>query len=200
MEVKGEVLFGVGAIALIAAMAYGQQTRKTAGNRVEVTFTGGFTTDPRDGGRPVRLIAGALGVPPEVFREAFSHVTPARGGEPTPDQLHGNKDALLSRLAPYGITNDRLDEVSDYYRYRPEEGESWPTYPAQAYAVITNGKVTKFIITNPGSGYLIPPTITVPGHRVTTKVRLKFSTDLNRNGSIAEIRNISARGTGQSPV
>src|SRR5436190_8396245 len=88
--------------------------------KVPVTFSGGHDTDPQDRGRPVVLVAAALGVKPEVFREAFRGVTPARGGKPTPEQARSNKEALLKVLKPYGITNERLDEVSDYYRYRPE--------------------------------------------------------------------------------
>lgn len=51
---------------------------------VPVTFTGGHETDPKDRGRPVVLVAAGLGVKPEVFREAFSGVTPSRGGPPSP--------------------------------------------------------------------------------------------------------------------
>jgi hypothetical protein len=79
--------------ALMVASYAGARTRTTtsqasATRTVRVTITGGYATDPRDNGRPVRLVAGALGVPPDVFREAFSHVTPAPGGEePDPDQV-----------------------------------------------------------------------------------------------------------------
>src|SRR5438552_11396179 len=60
--------------------------------RVPVVFSGGHETDLRDGGRPVVLIAAALGVTPEVFREAFSHVRPAPAGrEPEPGQVRQNK-------------------------------------------------------------------------------------------------------------
>ena len=43
----------------------------------EVVFSGGFGTEEQDRGRPVRLIASALGVKSQVFRDAFSGVTPA---------------------------------------------------------------------------------------------------------------------------
>ena len=70
-----------------------------------------------DMGRPVCEIARDLGVPAEVFREAFTHVTPAaRGAEPSEAQREANHQALLSRLAPYGVTPQLLDEVSDRYR------------------------------------------------------------------------------------
>src|SRR4051794_40101505 len=98
-----------------------------AETRLPVTFSGGHETDPRDHGRPVVLIAAALNVKQEVFRKAFSGVTPARGRRPTGDEQRRNKEVLLKALGPYKVTNDRLDEVSDYYRYRPEKGELWPT-------------------------------------------------------------------------
>ncbi|MBW7459054.1 hypothetical protein K0U00_33890, partial [Paenibacillus sepulcri] len=84
-----------------------------------VVISGGFDTDPVDHGRPVVLIAAALGVPTEVFREAFSGVTPAGAGSggPTAEEAQQNKAALLKVLGSYGITNERLDEVSNYYRY-----------------------------------------------------------------------------------
>src|SRR5438128_6546776 len=66
-----------------------------------VKFEGGFETDRRDGGRPVVLIAAALGVSDDVFRKAFSGVTPAAGGrEPEPEQVRKNKEALLRVLTP----------------------------------------------------------------------------------------------------
>src|SRR5437667_1129886 len=92
--------------------------------RVPVVFSGGHETDPRDGGRPVVLIAAALGVTPEVFREAFSHVRPAPAGrEPEPGQVRQNKAALLAALAKHGVTNEKLDTVSNYYRYARSRNE-----------------------------------------------------------------------------
>jgi hypothetical protein len=94
-------------------------------SEVTVTISGGYDTDPRDKGRPVILIASALGVPEDVFREAFSHVSPAGAGqEPDPAQVNLNKKALLDALGPYGITNDFLDKVSNYYRYNGSAGET----------------------------------------------------------------------------
>ena len=79
-------------------------------SRVPVEFSGGHETDPRDGGRPVVLIAAALGVAPEVFRDAFSQVRPARGGrEPEPAQVRQNKSVLMKALGKHGITNEKLD-------------------------------------------------------------------------------------------
>ena len=63
-----------------------------------VVFRGGYETDPRDKGRPVVLIASALGVKPEVFRDAFSKVKPARNGQPTPEHARANKQVLDAYL------------------------------------------------------------------------------------------------------
>src|SRR5205823_915861 len=110
--------------------------------RVAVRFTGGHETDPQDHGRPVALIAAALGVPAEVFRAAFRNVRPAPAGqEPEPGQVRQNKEALLRALGPYGVTNERLDTVSNYYRYNRSRGEMWPTAPATADATVRNGVV-----------------------------------------------------------
>ena len=165
------------------------QTASAASNgQVQVLITGGHDTDPRDGGRPVALIASALGVPSEVFREAFSHVNPASAGtEPNPIQVKLNKSALLDALGPYGITNDFLDEVSNYYRYNRSAGETWPQTPATAEAIITDGVVTGIKIINPGSGYTTPPTITILNSDVTATAALSFTKDFSTNGSIAPI-------------
>jgi len=60
--------------------------------QVAVVFSSGYETVPVDHGRPVVLIAAALNVPPEIFRDAFSSVTPAPAGEaPDPGQVRLNK-------------------------------------------------------------------------------------------------------------
>src|SRR3954468_3700422 len=122
-------MHSVVAILLVLTVTMASSRIRAAETKVPVTFSGGHETDPRDHGRPVVLIAAALKVRPEVFRQAFSGVTPARGRRPTGDEQRRNKDALLKVLAPYHVSNERLDEVSDYYRYRPEKGELWPTKP-----------------------------------------------------------------------
>ena len=95
---------------------------------------------------------------------------------------------LLDALGPYGVTNDRLDTVSNYYRYNRANGEIWPTTPATAYATLRNGLVTGFTLTNPGSGYSSPPLVTIPGmtnlHLTPT---LAFGPDFAKNGSIKAI-------------
>lgn len=163
-----------------------QQT--VSNGEVQVVISGGHDTDPRDGGRPVVLIASALGVPPEVFREAFSHVHPAGAGwEPNPIQVRLNKKALLSVLGPYGIKNDRLDTVSNYYRFNGSAGETWPQVQATAKAVVTNGVVTGFTIINPGSGYTSPPVIALVNSDAKATAELSFTTDFSTNGSLAAI-------------
>ncbi|MEZ0388744.1 MAG: hypothetical protein ACAI34_16850 [Verrucomicrobium sp.] len=158
--------------------------------RVPVVFTGGFDTDPQDRGRPVNLIAAALGVPTEVFREAFSHVKPARAGTaPEPEQVQKNKSALMAALGKHGITNDRLDEVSNHYRYRRERDEVWKHREAKANALVKDGKVTAYEITDAGAGYSSPPTVTVPDVKAAApKVELAFGKDLEKNGSVVALK------------
>jgi hypothetical protein len=185
------LLAGVSAITAACAVAEGAEKNQGAGTwRVKVFFTGGHATDPRDRGRPVGLIASALGVSPQVFRDAFSHVSPAPAGqEPAPGQVRRNKEALLSALGRYGVTNERLDEVSNYYRYNPGRGEMWPTVPAEGYALVSQGgEVIRVVITNPGAGYSSAPTISFDrGVRASTSVSVAFSKDLRKNGSITSV-------------
>jgi len=163
----------------------------TEDGTVSVTVSEGYETDPQDHGRPVVLIAAALGVPTEVFREAFSGVTPAElsSGGPTAEEAQSNKAALMKVLAPYGITNDRLDEVSNYYRYNGQQSKTWKIVPATATAIVTNGVVTGISITNPGSGYSSAPTITIkgPNGTATAKATVSYSQDFAKNGSVSAI-------------
>ncbi|MFO0916688.1 MAG: hypothetical protein U0872_00025 [Planctomycetaceae bacterium] len=172
-----------GVLLIMAAAGMGAE------QKVPVTFSGGHETDPRDGGRPVVLVAAGLGVTPDVFRDAFRGVTPARGRKPSPEEARRNKDALMKVLKPQGVTNDRLDEVSDYYRYRPEKGELWPTAAAKANAIVIDGKIQKIVVTEPGSGFCSPPEATLKGfEKMTFQVTLKFDKDLKQNGGIESIR------------
>lgn len=153
-----------------------------------VIISGGHETDPVDNGRPCVLIAAALGVETQVFRDAFSGVTPARHGHPTESRARSNKEALMSVLGKYGITNDRLDDVSDYYRYRPQAGELWKHTPASAEAVIENGEVTGFRILDAGSGYIGAPSVKVVGHEdLKVDVTVEFSTEMELNGRVTAI-------------
>ena len=175
------------------AAVFGQAGAKaptTEGTRVPVVFSGGHDTDPVDRGRPVVLIAAALSVAPEVFREAFSHVHPAgpgRGG-PTEAEARQNKAALMNVLGKHGVTNDRLDEVSNFYRYPPGSRSFWKNRAAQANAVVQGSTVVGFELTDGGYGYTTPPTVSVPGVQgVDAKVELSFSKSLEANGAVSRL-------------
>ena len=175
-------------------------TARAAETKVPLTFSGGHEIGPNDYGRPVALLAAALEVKPEVFREAFSGVTPSRNGPPSKDEAQRNKSALMKVLRPHGVTNDRLDEVSNYYRFRRQRGELWPTSPAEAYATVENGKIKQIVMTNPGSGYCTPPKAIVPGMEGTPlKVTLRLVRNLKENGAIGsiEIASPEAPATGR---
>lgn len=153
-----------------------------------VVFTQGYQTDPRDGGRPVGLIAAALGVENEVFRNAFAGVSPARGGRPSPSHARANKKVLMDALQPHGVTNDRLDEVSNHYRYRPESGELWSHLPAKASPVIEDGKLVGVNVDDGGHGYLSPPNVVVAGFEdVRLECNIEFSEDIASNGRVVSI-------------
>ena len=108
-------------------------SKATAG---QIIFSDGHETDPVDHGRPVVLIGHAFGVTPEIFRDAFSGVTAARNGAPSQSHAQANKRILMRKLGRHGVTNKRLDEVSDFYRYRPQSEELWKHKPAVATAMI----------------------------------------------------------------
>jgi len=183
-------LAAVAALAVAASMLHANQKPLPPGvTRVPVVFSEGHDTDPRDHGRPVVLVAGALGVAPEVFRDAFSHVRPAHAGEaPEPGQVRENKAALMSALGKYGITNDRLDTVSNRYRYVRSRGELWPTQPAVANALVKDGAIIGYEIVSGGYGYTTPPTATVPENKgAAPKVELSFGKDFEANGSVSTI-------------
>ncbi|MEO7719542.1 MAG: hypothetical protein ABIY70_25345 [Capsulimonas sp.] len=154
-----------------------------------IVFSGGHDTDPQDRGRPVVLVAGALGVPTDVFREAFRHVHPAPAGTaPNQEDVRRNKQALLDALGPYGITNERLDEVSNYYRYVRSRGEMWPVQSAEGYALVKKGVVVGYVVTNGGSGYSSAPIVSVPSiPSASAAATLTFSKDFDRNGAISAV-------------
>ena len=158
--------------------------------RQPVVFSGGHETVPVDHGRPVALIAAALGVKDEVFREAFSHVRPAgpgRGG-PTEAEARTNKQALMSRLEQYGISNDRLNTVSNFYRYASWEGGIWKHQEAVANALVKEGGIVGFEITSGGYGYTTPPTASVPGlGQVNLQAKLSYGKDMETNGAVSKI-------------
>lgn len=169
--------------------------------RVLVVFSEGHDTDEVDRGRPVVLIAAALGVKTEVFREAFSGVRPAGHGSggPTEAEARKNKDALLKVLGPKGVTNSRLDEVSNFYRYRPGQGNLWKNTPAVANALVKNGEVIGYEIISGGAGYTTPPKVSVPGveNVPTPKVEISFGKDLDTNGSVSAMVIPKGKGNGR---
>ncbi len=157
--------------------------------RVPVRFDGGHDTDDRDRGRPVALIAAALRVPEDVFRQTFTHVRPAGPGSggPTDAEARANKAALMAGLSPYGVTDDRLNAVSNYYRYRRDHDDLWRHRTAVAFAVVgPDGKVVRFDLADAGAGYTTPPTVTVDGLLGVTAT-LAFGTDLATNGSVRSL-------------
>jgi hypothetical protein len=181
-------LAGVAA-AILLLLVPSPAKAQSDGIHVPVVFSDGHDTDPRDRGRPVILIAAALNVPADVFREAFTHVHPAGPGQsPQEAQVRANKAALMAALGPLGVTDDRLNEVSNYYRYSRSRGEMWRNRPAAAYAVVKDGVITAFVVTDGGAGYSSPPTVTVPGVKdVPAKVQLSYGTDFDKNGSVTAI-------------
>jgi hypothetical protein len=181
----GVVGFSTLALGLGVLTGTGRSAEK---REVPLVFSGGHEIGRKDYGRPVPLIAAALGVTPDQFREAFSGVTPAKGRGPTGDEARKNKSALMKVLAPLGVTNDRLDEVSNYYRFRRQDGELWKNTPAKGHAVVDGGKVEKVVITEPGSGYSNPPEVTIQGMEgVALKATLHLDKDMRKNGSIASV-------------
>ena len=185
--VAAGALLLAGCAAPVVSIGSTPEASSTTDRSVTVTISGGLATDPVDGGRPMALIAAALGVPTEVFREAFSRVTPAGAGEdPDSAQVALNKQALLAVLGPYGITNEQLDAASNYYRYNGSAGETWPHEDATAVAVVENGVVTSVTITNAGSGYSSPPTVALSNGQPATAV-LAYRQDTATNGSISAI-------------
>lgn len=153
-----------------------------------VSIENGHVTDPRDGGRPIALIAAALGVEGEVFREAFSDVRPSKDGPPIASRARENKEKLMSVLQPHGVTNERLDEVSNFYRYRPQDGGLWQHRRAKVEAVIEDGKLISVSVIDGGSGYTTAPTVRVPGHEnVRLEAKIEFGQDLGSNGKLVSV-------------
>jgi hypothetical protein len=89
----------------------------------------------------------------------------------------------MDALSKYGVTNERLDEVSNFYRYRRESGEVWRRTSATAVAIVEDGQVTGFRMINAGAGYTVAPTAHVEGFDdLNVKVTIEFSDDLDTNG------------------
>ncbi len=174
--------FIVTSVTMPKANAAGEET-------IQLKFSGGDETDPRDRGRPVALVAGGLGVAPQVFRDAFRQVKPAPAGqEPEPAQVRQNKAALMAALSKYKVTNDELDRVSNFYRYPPGGKKSWPMKSAAGYAVVVDGTIKSVVITEHGFGYNAAPAVSVPGHpALALEAKLDFNRDLKKNGSVSSV-------------
>jgi hypothetical protein len=189
------------AFIVTAAAAFslhaGPESLPSGVTRVPVTFSGGYNTEGVDHGRPVILIASALGVAPEVFREVFSHVHPAgpNSGGPSDAEARANKAVLINGLGKYGIDDARINEVSNYYRYNRSRGEMWKTKPAAANALVKAGAVVGFEITDAGSGYSSTPTISVPNVQTpSVKVEISYGKDFATNGSVSAITLAQGKG------
>lgn len=110
------------------------------------------------------------------------------GTQPDQARAQQNKSVLLASLGRYGVTNEKLDIVSDYYRYQPGTGRLWPTKPASIVAVVQNGQVISFEVTDGGSGYSSTPALSVPGTKCPpVTVKLLYGQDLRNNGSIGSV-------------
>ena len=98
----------------------------------------------------------------------------------------------MKALKPHRVTIERLDEVSDYYRYKPQTGKLWKATPAEAYAIVEGGVIKKVVLTAAGSGYNSTPVATVEGVAKTElEVTLKFGKELETNGSIGSVEVIA---------
>ncbi len=172
------------------ATAESGKTLPAGVTRVPVVFSGGHETDPVDHGRPVVLVAAALGVKPEVFRDAFSNVHPAGPGSggPSDSEARANKAVLMNALGKHGVSNERLNEVSNFYRYPPGSRNLWKNQPAAASALVKDGAIIGYEVTSGGYGYTTSPTVTVPGITgAPAKVEIAYGKDMEANGSVAAI-------------
>jgi len=117
------------------------------------------------------------------------------GGHETAQADHGRPVVLVDALGKFGITNDRLDTVSNFYRYPPGRGNLWKTTPATANALVKNGALIGYEITGGGAGYTTPPSVSVPGIAVATaKVELAVGKDFESNGSVSTITAAQGKG------
>ncbi|MDG1895512.1 MAG: hypothetical protein P8J37_11420 [Fuerstiella sp.] len=99
-----------------------------------------------------------------------------------------NKKVLMDAIGRYGVSNERLDEVSDYYRYNRSAGEVWKHSPPTTTATVRDGRVTGFDITDPGNGYLVPTSVSVVGFSdIDVEAKIEFSDDFRTNGRIVSI-------------
>jgi hypothetical protein len=89
-------------------------------------------------------------------------------------------------LRPLGVTNDRLDEVSNSYRYQPQKGELWKMAPAKGFTIIQGGQVKKVVVSEAGSGYSSPPKVTIKGMEDVT-LKATLHKEFKKNGSVESL-------------
>jgi hypothetical protein len=66
------------------------------------------------------------------------------------------------------------------------EGEFWPISPAKGFALVENGAVKRFVITDGGSGYNTQPHVIVQGMlQLNLESHLAFDKDMRRNGAVS---------------
>ncbi|GAB1644691.1 hypothetical protein KRMM14A1259_51140 [Krasilnikovia sp. MM14-A1259] len=184
---------GSAALLLIGAVGWNLRApHNDSSSGALVTLSGGFELRSHDYGRPVPLYASMLGVEPDTFRQAFSGVHPDPSHDPSGAEQETNKAALLEVLAQHDVTNERLDEVANYYRFNDSKNETWPRRTAKVYAIVKDGKVTGFRLDDVGVGYTYPPTVSVSGHpEVRATVRLAFTKDFATNGHVESVDLVS---------
>ena len=173
---------GIGVLAV--SVGLGSAACNADEKKVPVRFSSGHQIGTKDFGRPIVLIAAALGVKPEVFREAFSGVTPAQGRGPMRDEVRKNKAALLKVLEQHGREQRASRRVFGLLRLSARAGEVWPTTAAKAEAIVVDGQIRRIVITDPGSGYCSSPDVKVEGFsEAEFKATLALGKDLKKKGA-----------------
>ena len=100
----------------------------------------------------------------------------------------------MNALGKFGIDNDRLDAVSNFYRYPPGSRNLWKNQPATASALVKEGSIIGYEITNGGYGYTKSPIVTVPGMAsATAKVEIAYGKDMATNGTVSVITMVNAQ-------
>ena len=94
----------------------------------------------------------------------------------------------MDALGRYGVNNDRLDAVSNFYRYPPGRGGMWKHKEATANALVKDGAVIGFEILDGGAGYTVPPAVSVSGMKdVNARAELSFGKNMESNGAVRAI-------------
>ena len=94
----------------------------------------------------------------------------------------------MNALGKFGVTDDRLNAVSNFYRYPPGSRALWKNKPATANALLKNGTIVGYEITSGGYGYTRPPTVSAPGSDgAMAKVEISYGKYLETNGAVSAI-------------